>query len=181
MSKLPEMQISFIDSICAPIYAAFSKQFPHELGILLEGCLANRDIWSELARGNQEDQNSKQKNNEKQAFADRMEGEKKNLQLVCYLNDNVFIDNGHTKENSASDNRSNNKPINNSNDNNNLSIPDVNSYLSYDNKHPSKNSTHQRDKLNPLPLVDIAQQDNSTTIKQNDKKFQQVHNQRKSI
>lgn len=52
MSKLPEMQIGFIDTICAPIYVAFAKQFPRELGCLLEGCLANREIWSELAKKN---------------------------------------------------------------------------------------------------------------------------------
>lgn len=52
MSKLPEMQIGFIDSICAPIYAAFAKLFPHELGPLLEGCLTNRDLWTEVAKNN---------------------------------------------------------------------------------------------------------------------------------
>lgn len=52
MSKLPEMQIGFIDSICAPIYAAFAKLFPHELGPLLDGCLTNRDLWTEVAKNN---------------------------------------------------------------------------------------------------------------------------------
>lgn len=50
MSKLPEMQIGFIDSICAPIYSAFAKLFPRELSPLLEGCLANRDLWADLAQ-----------------------------------------------------------------------------------------------------------------------------------
>lgn len=50
INKLPEMQISFIDSICIPIYQAFSKLFPDELGTLLEGCISNRAIWSELAK-----------------------------------------------------------------------------------------------------------------------------------
>lgn len=52
MSQLPEMQISFIDSICAPIYTAFAKLFPQELSPLLEGCLANRDLWHELDKQN---------------------------------------------------------------------------------------------------------------------------------
>lgn len=45
MSKLPEMQIGFIDSICAPIYTAFARLFP-QLNPLLDGCLANRDLWT---------------------------------------------------------------------------------------------------------------------------------------
>lgn len=52
MNKLPEMQIDFIDSICAPIYTAFKQLFPSELGPLLEGCLSNRSLWSKLAAGN---------------------------------------------------------------------------------------------------------------------------------
>lgn len=59
MSKLPEMQIGFIDSICAPIYAAFAKLFPHELGPLLEGCLTNRDLWAEVAKNNNNNNNNK--------------------------------------------------------------------------------------------------------------------------
>lgn len=52
MSKLPEMQISFIDTICAPIYTAFAKLFPKELTPLLDGCLANRNLWTEMANNN---------------------------------------------------------------------------------------------------------------------------------
>lgn len=52
MNKLPEMQIDFIDSICAPIYTAFKQIFPDELGPLLEGCLSNRSLWSKLASAN---------------------------------------------------------------------------------------------------------------------------------
>lgn len=52
MSKLPEMQIGFIDSICAPIYAAFAKLFPRQLSSLLEGCLTNRNLWAEVAKNN---------------------------------------------------------------------------------------------------------------------------------
>lgn len=49
MNELPTMQIRFIDSICAPIYTAFAKLFPHELGPLLDGCLSNRALWTEMA------------------------------------------------------------------------------------------------------------------------------------
>lgn len=52
MSKLPEMQIGFIDTICAPIYTAFAKLFPLELKPLLDGCLSNRELWHELAHSN---------------------------------------------------------------------------------------------------------------------------------
>lgn len=51
MNKLPEMQIAFIDSICTPIYTAFAFLFPHELTPLLEGCLTNRAVWDDLAKG----------------------------------------------------------------------------------------------------------------------------------
>lgn len=50
MNELPEMQIKFIDTICAPIYGAFGKLFPNEMGPLYEGCLSNRVVWSELAQ-----------------------------------------------------------------------------------------------------------------------------------
>lgn len=53
MSKLPEMQIGFIDSICAPMYSAFARLFPCELSPLLDGCLSNRTLWTELASKNQ--------------------------------------------------------------------------------------------------------------------------------
>lgn len=52
MSELPLMQIGFIDSICAPIYTAFAKLFPNELTTLLDGCLANRSLWQEVAESN---------------------------------------------------------------------------------------------------------------------------------
>lgn len=52
MSELPEMQIGFIDTICAPIYTAFAKLFPRELSPLLDGCLANKNIWTEMANNN---------------------------------------------------------------------------------------------------------------------------------
>lgn len=54
MSELPEMQIGFIDSICAPIYTAFAKLFPRELSPLLDGCLENKNIWTEMANNNKE-------------------------------------------------------------------------------------------------------------------------------
>jgi len=66
ISKLPEMQIGFIDSICAPIYTAFAKLFPHELSPLLEGCLSNRDLWAEMAKN-----------------AD--------IKLACYMNSNTSL------------------------------------------------------------------------------------------
>lgn len=50
ISKLPEMQMGFIDSICIPIYSAFAMLFPEELGGLLDGCVSNRSLWNELAR-----------------------------------------------------------------------------------------------------------------------------------
>lgn len=52
VNKLPEMQISFIDTICAPIYSAFAKLFPRELNTLIDGCLNNRNLWTELATQN---------------------------------------------------------------------------------------------------------------------------------
>lgn len=55
MGKLPDMQIGFIDSICAPIYTAFARLFPRELGSLLEGCINNRTLWTEMAQKNEVD------------------------------------------------------------------------------------------------------------------------------
>jgi len=52
VSELPMMQMRFIDSICAPIYTAFAKLFPRELGILLNGCLENRALWAQMALEN---------------------------------------------------------------------------------------------------------------------------------
>jgi hypothetical protein len=52
MSELPTMQIGFIDSICAPIYTAFARLFPQQLHTLIDGCLANRNLWREMAESN---------------------------------------------------------------------------------------------------------------------------------
>lgn len=54
MSKLPEMQIDFINTICAPLYTAFNQLFPSELGPLLDGCLSNRNLWFDLAKKGEE-------------------------------------------------------------------------------------------------------------------------------
>jgi hypothetical protein len=53
-SQLPSMQISFIDSICAPIYTAFAKLFPLQLHPLIEGCLQNRTLWRQMAESKAE-------------------------------------------------------------------------------------------------------------------------------
>lgn len=43
------MQISFIDSICLPIYQAFAKLCKHKLDVLLRGVYRNREAWSLLS------------------------------------------------------------------------------------------------------------------------------------
>lgn len=48
--QLPKMQVSFIDSVCLPVYEAFAKVFPEHLTILLEGVLDNREHWLSLAQ-----------------------------------------------------------------------------------------------------------------------------------
>ncbi|RWS31936.1 dual 3':5'-cyclic-AMP and -GMP phosphodiesterase 11-like protein [Leptotrombidium deliense] len=47
--ELPKMQVSFIDSICYPIYAGFGKLFPNKLQVLADGVLSNRENWVKLA------------------------------------------------------------------------------------------------------------------------------------
>lgn len=47
--ELPKMQVSFIDSICLPIYEAFGKLFPEQLSCLKVGVVSNRDNWLKLA------------------------------------------------------------------------------------------------------------------------------------
>lgn len=44
------MQVSFIDSICLPIYEGFSKMFPDKLRPLYDGVLTNRANWLKLAK-----------------------------------------------------------------------------------------------------------------------------------
>jgi len=46
---LPSMQVDFIDSICLPVYDAFS-QMSDQLIHLKEGCVKNKSIWTELAK-----------------------------------------------------------------------------------------------------------------------------------
>lgn len=48
--RFPQMQIEFIDTICAPVYELISRVCAR-LRPLLEGCLANRDCWNSLAKG----------------------------------------------------------------------------------------------------------------------------------
>ena len=47
--ELPKMQVSFIDSICLPIYESFAKLFP-QLNPLLEGVISNRQNWIKLGK-----------------------------------------------------------------------------------------------------------------------------------
>lgn len=49
ISELPVMQMSFIDSICTPMYSAFAILFPDELPCLLAGCISNRMLWNNVA------------------------------------------------------------------------------------------------------------------------------------
>jgi len=46
--KLPSMQVGFIDSICMPVYEAFSKM-SDRLMPMLDGCKMNKTHWSGLA------------------------------------------------------------------------------------------------------------------------------------
>lgn len=47
--ELPKMQLSFISSICLPVYEAFAKLFPHQLASLVQGVLDNRHKWTTLS------------------------------------------------------------------------------------------------------------------------------------
>lgn len=47
--ELPKMQMSFIDSICLPIYQAFAKLCPQQLKVLLKGVISNREAWTLLS------------------------------------------------------------------------------------------------------------------------------------
>ncbi|KAH9413579.1 cGMP-specific 3',5'-cyclic phosphodiesterase [Dermatophagoides pteronyssinus] len=47
--ELPKMQISFIDTICLPIYQAFAKLGPSPMKILLNGVIDNREAWHLLS------------------------------------------------------------------------------------------------------------------------------------
>jgi len=47
-AQLPAMQLVFIDSICMPIYEAFSK-VSDDFVPMLVGCRMNRSRWSELS------------------------------------------------------------------------------------------------------------------------------------
>lgn len=47
--ELPKMQMSFIDTICLPIYEAFAKLCPQQLSILHNGVVSNREAWNLLS------------------------------------------------------------------------------------------------------------------------------------
>lgn len=46
--RLPSLQVSFIDTICLPVYEAFSRLYP-DLGPLLDGCRQNKQNWLQLS------------------------------------------------------------------------------------------------------------------------------------
>lgn len=46
--ELPKMQVGFIDVVCRPLYTSLSESFPW-IKPLLDGCLANREKWADLA------------------------------------------------------------------------------------------------------------------------------------
>lgn len=46
--ELPQMQVGFIDVVCKPLYTTLSESFPW-IKPLLDGCLANREKWADLA------------------------------------------------------------------------------------------------------------------------------------
>ena len=46
--ELPQMQVGFIDVVCRPLYTTLSESFPW-IRPLLDGCLANREKWADLA------------------------------------------------------------------------------------------------------------------------------------
>lgn len=47
--ELPKMQISFIDTICLPIYQSFARLGPSPMKILLNGVIDNREAWHLLS------------------------------------------------------------------------------------------------------------------------------------
>ena len=50
--KLPDMQVRFIDGLCMGVYAPLAKLYP-VLKQMVDGCVTNREQWTELAKGNQ--------------------------------------------------------------------------------------------------------------------------------
>ena len=46
--ELPKMQVEFIDVVCKPLFTSLSESFPW-IKPLLDGCLSNREKWSDLA------------------------------------------------------------------------------------------------------------------------------------
>ena len=47
--ELPKMQMSFIDTICQPVYEAFAKLYPQQMNPLLDGVFHNRNAWTVLS------------------------------------------------------------------------------------------------------------------------------------
>lgn len=47
--ELPKMQMSFIDTICLPVYEAFAKLCPQQMKSLLKGVFQNREAWTMLS------------------------------------------------------------------------------------------------------------------------------------
>ena len=50
--KLPDMQIRFIDGLCISVYVTLAKLYP-VLKQMVDGCVANREQWVDLSKGNQ--------------------------------------------------------------------------------------------------------------------------------
>ncbi|BHF76066.1 hypothetical protein SprV_0501916400 [Sparganum proliferum] len=48
--QFPQMQIEFIETICAPVYQVIVRVCG-KLKPLLDGCMANRDCWAKIAKG----------------------------------------------------------------------------------------------------------------------------------
>lgn len=46
--ELPQMQVGFIDVVARPLYTTLSESFPW-IKPLLDGVLANREKWADLA------------------------------------------------------------------------------------------------------------------------------------
>ena len=53
--ELPKMQVEFIDVVCKPLFTTLSESFPW-IKPLLDGCLSNREKWTDLAEKVQQQQ-----------------------------------------------------------------------------------------------------------------------------
>ncbi|XP_072528214.1 cGMP-specific 3',5'-cyclic phosphodiesterase [Salminus brasiliensis] len=52
-TRLPELQVQYIDSICSPLFRALSSLF-ESCAPLLDGCMRNREKWESLIEGEEE-------------------------------------------------------------------------------------------------------------------------------